>query len=137
MKIIVKWIIGLNLVGYSDHHLNTGHLNTGQVKVHFLDVFIIQIPTICHTPDPCVLYLNGILPGIQMPFEYWTIHQKTFQHFNTRPVWYIFKCPLYKLFLIKMIFYTSQVLPVWCEKPGRSVHTWRVGFPKNKKLKNY
>ena len=37
---------GLNLVWYSDHHLNTG-----QVKVHYSDVsviqiFVIQIPTV-------------------------------------------------------------------------------------------
>ena len=35
----------LNLVRYSDYHLNTGHLNTGQVQVPYSDVSIIQIPT--------------------------------------------------------------------------------------------
>ena len=37
---------GLNLVQYSDHHLNTGHLNTKQVKVHYSDFSVIQIPTV-------------------------------------------------------------------------------------------
>ena len=33
----------LNLVWYLVHHLNTGPLNIGQVKVHYLDVSVIQM----------------------------------------------------------------------------------------------
>ena len=33
----------LNLVRYSDHHLNTGYLNTRLVKVHYSDASVIQM----------------------------------------------------------------------------------------------
>ena len=39
-------ITGLDLVWYSDHHLNTGHLNNDKVKVCFSDVSVIQMFTI-------------------------------------------------------------------------------------------
>ena len=39
----------LNLVWYSDHHLNTGHLNTGQVKF-FIEMFPSFICSLFRTP---------------------------------------------------------------------------------------
>ena len=50
-------IAELNLVQYSDHHLNTGHLYTGQVNTCYLNVSIIQMWT------------------IQIPIQIWMIGQ--------------------------------------------------------------
>ena len=62
----------LNLVQYSDHHLNTEHLNTRQVKVCYLDVsaiqmFIILIPTVFSNPTQTGKSEEGMLA-----FKNWT-----------------------------------------------------------------